>query len=184
MWWIHEYKIICSVVLDGKNNKQTLIKSVSITNLVHVFFFFFLGPVCISSGSTSAFKAYCAFVQIRRETTQAISLQTVMWEVSVSDLAQDTNYPDRFFVGFITTLWKMKRGQIRLGHGILYLYQCHFPLIIQFFTSWVADRVTVFQKRRTSIRLSITGSCVDLFRPQFYNSSYNDQRWCPVLIRL
>jgi hypothetical protein len=24
------------------------------------FFFFFLGPVCISSGSTSAFKAYCA----------------------------------------------------------------------------------------------------------------------------
>jgi hypothetical protein len=25
------------------------------------FFFFFLGPVCISSGSTAAFKAYCAF---------------------------------------------------------------------------------------------------------------------------
>jgi hypothetical protein len=24
------------------------------------FFFFFLGPVCISSGSTAAFKAYCA----------------------------------------------------------------------------------------------------------------------------
>jgi hypothetical protein len=24
-------------------------------------FFFFLGPVCISSGSTSAFKAYCAY---------------------------------------------------------------------------------------------------------------------------
>jgi hypothetical protein len=24
-------------------------------------FFFFLGPVCISSGSTAAFKAYCAF---------------------------------------------------------------------------------------------------------------------------
>jgi hypothetical protein len=26
-----------------------------------VFFFFFFGPVCISSGSTSAFKAYCAY---------------------------------------------------------------------------------------------------------------------------
>jgi hypothetical protein len=25
------------------------------------FFFFFLGPVCISSGSTAAFKAYCAY---------------------------------------------------------------------------------------------------------------------------
>jgi hypothetical protein len=24
------------------------------------FFFFFLGPVCVGSGSTSAFKAYCA----------------------------------------------------------------------------------------------------------------------------
>jgi hypothetical protein len=24
-----------------------------------IFFFFFLGPVCISSGNTSAFKAYC-----------------------------------------------------------------------------------------------------------------------------
>jgi hypothetical protein len=24
------------------------------------FFFFFLGPLCISSGSTAAFKAYCA----------------------------------------------------------------------------------------------------------------------------
>jgi hypothetical protein len=24
-------------------------------------FFFFLGPVCISSGSTAAFKAYCAY---------------------------------------------------------------------------------------------------------------------------
>jgi hypothetical protein len=24
------------------------------------FFFFFLGPVCISSGCTSAFEAYCA----------------------------------------------------------------------------------------------------------------------------
>jgi hypothetical protein len=58
-----------------------------------------------------------------------------MWEVSVSNLAQDMNYPDRFFVGFITTLWKMKRGQIKLGHGILYVYQCHFPPNIQFFTS-------------------------------------------------
>jgi hypothetical protein len=27
------------------------------------FFFFFLGPVCISSGSTSAFKAYCALYE-------------------------------------------------------------------------------------------------------------------------
>jgi soluble lytic murein transglycosylase-like protein len=26
------------------------------------FFFFFLGPVCISSGSTAAFKAYCAYI--------------------------------------------------------------------------------------------------------------------------
>jgi hypothetical protein len=26
------------------------------------FFFFFLGPVCIGSASTSAFKAYCAIV--------------------------------------------------------------------------------------------------------------------------
>jgi hypothetical protein len=26
----------------------------------HFFFFFFLGPVCVGSGSTSAFKAYCA----------------------------------------------------------------------------------------------------------------------------
>jgi hypothetical protein len=29
-------------------------------NSGHFFFFFNLGPVCISSGSTSAFKAYCA----------------------------------------------------------------------------------------------------------------------------
>jgi hypothetical protein len=28
----------------------------------HKSFFFFLGPVCISSGSTAAFKAYCAFI--------------------------------------------------------------------------------------------------------------------------
>jgi hypothetical protein len=28
--------------------------------LAFFFFFFFLGPVCISSGSTSAFKAYFA----------------------------------------------------------------------------------------------------------------------------
>jgi hypothetical protein len=30
--------------------------------LVIYFFFFFLGPVCISSGSTAAFKAYCVLV--------------------------------------------------------------------------------------------------------------------------
>jgi hypothetical protein len=28
------------------------------------FFFFFLGPVCISSGSTAAFKAYCAYPKL------------------------------------------------------------------------------------------------------------------------
>jgi hypothetical protein len=28
------------------------------------FFFFYLGPVCLSSGSTSAFKAYCAWHNI------------------------------------------------------------------------------------------------------------------------
>jgi hypothetical protein len=28
------------------------------------FFFFFLGPVCISSGSTAAFKAYCAIQMV------------------------------------------------------------------------------------------------------------------------
>jgi hypothetical protein len=27
----------------------------------YFFFFFFLGAICISSGSTSAFKAYCAY---------------------------------------------------------------------------------------------------------------------------
>jgi hypothetical protein len=27
-------------------------------------FFFFLGPVCISSGSTAAFKAYCAYLKL------------------------------------------------------------------------------------------------------------------------
>jgi hypothetical protein len=32
--------------------------------LIVFFFFFFLGPVCISSGSTSAFKAYCAIILI------------------------------------------------------------------------------------------------------------------------
>jgi hypothetical protein len=26
-------------------------------------FFFFLGPVCVGSGSTSAFKAYCAKIE-------------------------------------------------------------------------------------------------------------------------
>jgi hypothetical protein len=29
-------------------------------DLLNFFFFFFLGPVCVGSGSTSAFKAYCA----------------------------------------------------------------------------------------------------------------------------
>lgn len=57
-------------------------------------------------------------VQVRKETTQAVTLQTGMWEVLVSNLAQDTNYPNRFFVGFITALWKMTRGQ-KSGHGIL-----------------------------------------------------------------
>jgi hypothetical protein len=28
------------------------------------FFFFFLGPICISSGSTSAFKAYCGYPKL------------------------------------------------------------------------------------------------------------------------
>jgi hypothetical protein len=28
------------------------------------FFFFFLGPVCISSGSTAAFKVYCAYPKL------------------------------------------------------------------------------------------------------------------------
>jgi hypothetical protein len=32
-----------------------------VTFLLLFFFFFFLGPVCISSGSTAAFKAYCAY---------------------------------------------------------------------------------------------------------------------------
>ena len=114
-------------------------------------------------------------VQGRRETTQAVNLQTGMWQMSLSNLAQDSNYTERFFVDFITALWKMTRGQTKLGHGILYLYQCHFPPIIRFFTPCVADRVVTFQKRRTSIRLSIMGPCVDLFRPQFYNRSYNDQ---------
>jgi hypothetical protein len=35
----------------------------------YVFFFFFLGPVCISSGSTSAFKAYCAYVTYGHDIT-------------------------------------------------------------------------------------------------------------------
>jgi len=59
-------------------------------------------------------------VQVRRETTRAITVQTGMWEVLVSDLAQDTTYPDRVFVRFIAVLWKMTRGQ-KLGYGILYL---------------------------------------------------------------
>jgi hypothetical protein len=29
-----------------------------------ITFFFFLGPVCLSSGSTSAFKAYCAYPKL------------------------------------------------------------------------------------------------------------------------
>ena len=86
-------------------------------------------------------------VQVNRETTQAITLQTVKWEASVSVLAQDTNYPDRFFVGFITALWKMTRGQIKLGHDILYLYQCHFPPIIRFFTSRVADSCYISKEK-------------------------------------
>jgi hypothetical protein len=47
---------------------RSLSTSSTITNL-HIFlsisysllFFLFLGPVCISSGSTAAFKAYCAY---------------------------------------------------------------------------------------------------------------------------
>jgi hypothetical protein len=31
-------------------------------DLLVTFFFFFLGLVCISSGSTAAFKAYCAYL--------------------------------------------------------------------------------------------------------------------------
>jgi hypothetical protein len=31
-----------------------------IFKVLFFFFFFFLGPVCISSGCTSAFEAYCA----------------------------------------------------------------------------------------------------------------------------
>jgi hypothetical protein len=30
----------------------------------HIFFFFFLGPVCISFRSTAAFKAYCAYPKL------------------------------------------------------------------------------------------------------------------------
>ena len=73
-------------------------------------------------------------VQVCREATEAVTIQTAMWEVSVSSLGQDTNYPDTFFVGFITALWKMIRGQIKFGHGILYLHQCHFLPTIGFCT--------------------------------------------------
>jgi hypothetical protein len=31
---------------------------------MYFFFFFFLGPVCISSGCTSAFEAYCALTDV------------------------------------------------------------------------------------------------------------------------
>jgi hypothetical protein len=34
------------------------------------FFFFFLGPVCISSGSTAAFKAYCALTTVTWSVTK------------------------------------------------------------------------------------------------------------------
>jgi hypothetical protein len=39
------------------------------------FFFFFLGPVCVGSGSTSAFKAYCAALN----TTLCYTSAEVMW---------------------------------------------------------------------------------------------------------
>jgi hypothetical protein len=54
------------------------------------FFFFFLGPVCISSGSTAAFKAYCAWpvvlygcetwsLTLREECRLRVFQNTVLW---------------------------------------------------------------------------------------------------------
>jgi hypothetical protein len=44
-----------------KGSCNIVLVSQSVSQLFNwFFFFFFLGPVCISSGSTSAFKAYCA----------------------------------------------------------------------------------------------------------------------------
>jgi hypothetical protein len=51
------------IVRISRNEHSTNNMTVAYTHveLLTGFFFFFLGPVCIRSGSTAAFKAYCAY---------------------------------------------------------------------------------------------------------------------------
>jgi hypothetical protein len=46
-----------------------------------IFFFFYLGPVCISSGSTSAIKAYCAYPKLSSAQIQYPSISYKETEV-------------------------------------------------------------------------------------------------------
>jgi hypothetical protein len=50
------------VAMTNKCEIQGVVLAAPLTKVVggYIFFFFFLGPVCISSGSTSAFNSYCA----------------------------------------------------------------------------------------------------------------------------
>jgi hypothetical protein len=47
------------MLYDGKDIEHKTSYTHNNTNNLDLYFFF-LGPICISSGSTSAFKAYCA----------------------------------------------------------------------------------------------------------------------------
>jgi hypothetical protein len=96
---------------EGKENHATHITRMNILYMylcywlfitfMH-FFFFFLGPVCISSGSTAAFKAYCAFYAFsfgypNREVFPAFITfrpRRVGWTVCWSRLGVITNNKD------------------------------------------------------------------------------------------
>jgi hypothetical protein len=53
-------KVKVKFILEQATKAQRESRGITNTLSFFFFFFFFLGPVCISSGSTSAFKAYYA----------------------------------------------------------------------------------------------------------------------------